>query len=146
MLLHIHTGSITCVKCEPGEVIAKLKKDEESARSWRKNEQDKESYRRATLNDLKKKHGIKWNDIDKNRSNDSIYVDKAKIRRSTVGIDLSHIEYENSSVAVASTDNSICKSNKGFKLLKSMGWTEGRGLGKNETGIIEPVSLILILF
>lgn len=31
--------------------------------------------------------------------------------------------------------------NKGFKILNNMGWTKGKGLGKNEQGIQEPVNL-----
>lgn len=35
---------------------------------------------------------------------------------------------------------SINKSNKGFKLLSKMGWSEGNSLGKSGEGILEPVS------
>jgi splicing factor 4 len=31
-------------------------------------------------------------------------------------------------------------SNKGFKLLKQAGWTEGKGLGAKGTGIVTPIS------
>ena len=41
---------------------------------------------------------------------------------------------------VASVKTSIKKDNIGFKLLKNMGWQEGKGLGKLEDGVIEPVS------
>ena len=141
MLLHIHVGSTTCVRCEPGEVMAKLKRESELARSGRpQRQQDRESYRRETNRELKKKHGLRWNNIDRQRGDDSTYIDKAKMRRDTLGVDLSHIREENDETKVASVDTCICESNKGFKLLKSMGWTEGRGLGKNGTGIIEPVS------
>ena len=33
----------------------------------------------------------------------------------------------------------INSENKGFKLLKSMGWQEGEGLGKEGAGRTEPV-------
>ncbi len=39
----------------------------------------------------------------------------------------------------SSSANALTQENKGFKLLKSMGWKEGTGLGKDEQGIIGPV-------
>lgn len=38
----------------------------------------------------------------------------------------------------------VSSENKGFKLLKSMGWTEGTGLGKQGQGINAPVRLLLL--
>lgn len=35
--------------------------------------------------------------------------------------------------------SSISNENKGFKMLKSLGWSEGQALGKNEDGLLEPV-------
>lgn len=34
---------------------------------------------------------------------------------------------------------SLEANNKGFQLLKNMGWEEGKGLGKNQQGIQGPV-------
>ncbi len=31
--------------------------------------------------------------------------------------------------------------NKGHKMLAKMGWKKGEGIGKSQTGIVEPVSL-----
>ena len=35
---------------------------------------------------------------------------------------------------------SIDSENKGFKLLKMMGWSEDTGLGKQQQGIIDPIT------
>ncbi|KAI9081065.1 hypothetical protein K1719_037045 [Acacia pycnantha] len=51
--------------------------------------------------------------------------------RPTENVDLDNVEQ-------ASLDAQITSSNIGFKLLQKMGW-KGKGLGKNEQGIIEPI-------
>lgn len=37
----------------------------------------------------------------------------------------------------------IPMKNKGFKLLENMGWTPGKSLGASNSGIKEPVSVLL---
>ncbi|XP_037475118.1 G patch domain-containing protein 8-like [Triticum dicoccoides] len=39
----------------------------------------------------------------------------------------------------ASVDTQLAASNVGFRLLQKMGWKSGKGLGKNEQGILEPI-------
>uniref|UniRef100_A0A453A6S6 G-patch domain-containing protein n=1 Tax=Aegilops tauschii subsp. strangulata TaxID=200361 RepID=A0A453A6S6_AEGTS len=39
----------------------------------------------------------------------------------------------------ASVDTRLAASNVGFRLLQKMGWKSGKGLGKNEQGILEPI-------
>lgn len=43
----------------------------------------------------------------------------------------------------ASVDKFIPSSNLGYKLIKKMGWEENTGLGKNRTGIVDPIQLSL---
>lgn len=38
------------------------------------------------------------------------------------------------------TFRSIPSENKGFKMLSKLGWSEGQSLGKNNDGLLEPVS------
>ncbi len=37
------------------------------------------------------------------------------------------------------TSEMLDESNKGFMMLKKMGWKEGVGLGRYEQGVVEPV-------
>ena len=80
----------------------------------------------------------------KNESENSIekYVDKAKLRRKEVGIDYSHLASD--IVEQSSTRIAISQNNIGAKILKKMGYVEGKGLGLYEQGIIEPVGFFLL--
>lgn len=51
--------------------------------------------------------------------------------RPTENVDLDNVEQ-------ASLDTQLTSSNVGFKLLQKMGW-KGKGLGKDEQGIVEPI-------
>lgn len=51
--------------------------------------------------------------------------------RPTENVDLDNVEQ-------ASLDTQLTSSNVGFRLLQKMGW-KGKGLGKNEQGITEPI-------
>ncbi|GBM50667.1 hypothetical protein AVEN_45943-1 [Araneus ventricosus] len=61
------------------------------------------------------------------------YEDKAEIRRKTVG---SQNPYEKTEVA--SMDISMSEFNKGYQMLKKLGWKEGETLGLKNSGISDP--------
>ncbi len=54
LLLHIHSGTVTCLNCEPGEMIRKLKRSDEKQISTEKN--NIESERRKRNQSIKTKY------------------------------------------------------------------------------------------
>ena len=62
------------------------------------------------------------------------YSDRAGDRRRQVGSDNPYEKTE-----AAHLEKSIDQKNKGFKMLQKMGWSEGKGLGKESKGRIEPI-------
>ncbi len=85
--------------------------------------------------------GLNWNSQDLKTSETT--TDRAKIRRETVGSEVWSGSNKEAPVQASSVQTEIRKDNIGFKLLKSMGWQEGKGLGKLENGTVEPVSFFL---
>ncbi|KAF8794256.1 Angiogenic factor with G patch and FHA like protein [Argiope bruennichi] len=63
------------------------------------------------------------------------YEDKAEIRRKTIG---SENPYEKTEVA--SVDIFMPELNKGYQMLKKLGWKEGDSLGLKNSGILDPIS------
>ncbi|KAE9552878.1 hypothetical protein FO519_003905 [Halicephalobus sp. NKZ332] len=160
--VHIHKGMNTCNECEPGIL---MKEAEALASQTKQVVRSRESSRREVLSNLKRKYGL-----DKSASafgKDNDYQDRAKVRRKLVGseIDLpkqktktSESIYDNCAAAPipgAKVDTvelklkpkkeeiPISEDNKGFKLLKSMGWSEGKGLGKAEQGSVNSIATLV---
>lgn len=61
--------------------------------------------------------------------------DRAEQRRQKVGSSCDHEKTK-----AASLHTSISTENKGFRMLKNLGWSEGQTLGKNQDGLLEPVN------
>ncbi|CAH8623080.1 unnamed protein product [Dicrocoelium dendriticum] len=118
---------------------------------------DRDAQRRKTLNLLKEKYGIKNLSLDPLRKKSTIYIDRAA-RRRAIEANLKAagfvetpprvvpIEHQVRNVdiiqpVVAGVSVPLGTDNRGAKLLAKMGWSPGQGLGKDSSGILEPVSV-----
>ncbi|CAI4224418.1 unnamed protein product [Auanema sp. JU1783] len=150
LYIHVHYGNNTCNGCEPG-----LLKSREQPVS---RVVSGETARRRNLKMLKAAFGvIGGSDSHVNRG-----FDRAAKRRKEVGseIDIKRASrpngpadpnniYANCSARPVpgsvplpkqgASASSVSSENKGFKLLKGMGWKEGEGLGKSSAGRVEPI-------
>nr|XP_040060850.1 angiogenic factor with G patch and FHA domains 1 isoform X1 [Gasterosteus aculeatus aculeatus]XP_040060851.1 angiogenic factor with G patch and FHA domains 1 isoform X1 [Gasterosteus aculeatus aculeatus]XP_040060852.1 angiogenic factor with G patch and FHA domains 1 isoform X1 [Gasterosteus aculeatus aculeatus] len=165
---HIHSGTDTCDGCEPGQVMAHLSKhrrEETTGPSLTK--EDKEALRQKELKQMKAKYGLQvsgiktWHQpvelllslcpltsrlsLHKQSSEfeeakalkNPRYQDRAESRRQTVG---SEGVFQRDD-APASVHQEISEVNKGRKMLEKMGWKKGEGLGKEGTGMRDPIQL-----
>ncbi|XP_047439314.1 angiogenic factor with G patch and FHA domains 1 isoform X3 [Mugil cephalus] len=134
---HIHSGTDTCDGCEPGQVMAHLSKHKREDRTGPTlTKEDKESLRQKELKQMKAKYGLQSNEETKATKN-SKYKDRAESRRQTVG---SEGVFQRDD-APASVHEEISEVNKGRKMLEKMGWKKGEGLGKEGTGMKNPIQL-----
>lgn len=131
MICHIHPGSETCYKCEPGVIIAAQPKPANAPTKV-----EREEKRKSELKQLRKKYGIGNREGLEESTAKGNYTDRAEDRRKTKGSDN---PYEKT--VIASTEQAIPKKNKGFKMLEKMGWKDGVGLGKDNSGRVEPVNV-----
>uniref|UniRef100_A0A183BUK2 G-patch domain-containing protein n=1 Tax=Globodera pallida TaxID=36090 RepID=A0A183BUK2_GLOPA len=160
---HIHNGLNTCQGCEPGLFTAR---GSDNGEEKSKKRFSRRAEHRRQMRALKEQYGLLEEDdaLDELRHK---YSDRAARRRREFGIDLP-AAVTNSTVGGiyanctatpqpgSSTDSvqlqqarkkdsdspavvPINAQNKGFQLLKGMGWTEGQGLGKNSQGIQGPI-------
>uniref|UniRef100_A0A7E4ZU93 G-patch domain-containing protein n=1 Tax=Panagrellus redivivus TaxID=6233 RepID=A0A7E4ZU93_PANRE len=151
VLVHIHKGMNTCNDCEPGILAKEAERAEAQSQQKKKSS---ESRRRDILNSMKRKYGL---DKPASKYVDQDYTDRAKIRRKVVGSEIDvpkrpdtddpYAKCAAAPIPGASLDTvqlrtapkkeaaPLSEDNKGFKLLKGMGWKEGKGLGKAETGM-----------
>ncbi|CAJ0579466.1 unnamed protein product, partial [Mesorhabditis spiculigera] len=161
LIIHVHYGYNSCPRCDPGQMPKPMAMSEEAERVAKGAPKlSKAAVRKRVLNAMKKQYGIM-----EGEQNETKYTDRAANRRRNVGStypvniqrqraqasDPNDI-YANCSArpvpgaapftAPKTVNTPIEAENKGFKLLKMMGWTEGKGLGKEQSGRAEPVAVL----
>ncbi|KAK0054093.1 angiogenic factor with G patch and FHA domains 1, partial [Biomphalaria pfeifferi] len=138
LLLHIHKGHETCEECEPGQVQAKIKAQNPIKNDYvLLSKEEKNRLRRNQLKNIKKKYGLQNTHFENPGAvlPGSDYCDKAYLRRKYIGSESNATGQDDTPASVQSP---ISTENKGHKLLAKMGWKEGEGLGKSNSGIAEP--------
>ncbi|VDM76442.1 unnamed protein product [Strongylus vulgaris] len=154
--VHVHFGNNTCTGCEPG-----LLQSNPTSVSQSLVVPHGETARRRNLKAIKAMYGI--NDYAENARNPRYGVDRAAKRRKLVGSELD-VKQQGSKNGGSDDIYSGCaakpipgvvipskadpvkplnETNKGFRLLQSMGWKEGEGLGKEGRGRQDPVESAL---
>ncbi|XP_031413122.1 angiogenic factor with G patch and FHA domains 1, partial [Meleagris gallopavo] len=139
---HIHPGSDTCDGCEPGQVRAHLRLDKkkESSVCPALSKEERELVRRKALKQIRVKYGLQNTEYEGNKAvKNPKYKDRAGKRRETIG---SEGTFQRGDTP-ASVHIEISNSNKGHKMLEKMGWKKGEGLGKDGSGIKDPIHLQL---
>ncbi|XP_068576726.1 angiogenic factor with G patch and FHA domains 1 [Cebidichthys violaceus] len=136
---HIHSGTDTCDGCEPGQVMAHLSKHRrEETTGPALTKEDKEALRQKELKQMKAKYGLQSSEYEEAKAlRNPRYQDRAQSRRQTVG---SEGVFQRDD-APASVHQEISEVNKGRKMLEKMGWKKGEGLGKEGTGMKDPIQL-----
>ncbi|KFQ23717.1 Angiogenic factor with G patch and FHA domains 1, partial [Merops nubicus] len=139
---HIHPGSDTCDGCEPGQVRAHLRLDrkKESSVCPALSKEERELVRRKALKQIRVKYGLQNTEYDDNKAvKNPKYKDRAGKRRETIGSEGTFQRDD----SPASVHIEISNSNKGHKMLEKMGWKKGEGLGKDGSGMTDPIHLQL---
>ncbi|WKY06085.1 hypothetical protein Q1695_006354 [Nippostrongylus brasiliensis] len=156
LVIHVHFGNNTCPGCEPGLLVASTNPVPQPLAVPRG-----ETARRRNLKAIKAMYGI--NEYAENAKTHFPGVDRAAKRRRLVGSGNGVGKEKNevpdpndiyaecaakplpgaSVVPKADPSKPLNDANKGFRLLQSMGWKEGEGLGKAGQGRSEPVESAL---
>ncbi|XP_056156342.1 angiogenic factor with G patch and FHA domains 1 isoform X2 [Lampris incognitus] len=136
---HIHSGTDTCDGCEPGQVMAHLSKHRREERAGpTPAKEDKEALRQKELKQMKAKYGLQSSEYEEAKAlRNPKYKDRAESRRQTVG---SEGVFQRDD-APSSVHVEISEVNKGRKMLEKMGWKKGEGLGKDGSGMKDPIEL-----
>uniref|UniRef100_A0A182KDB3 G-patch domain-containing protein n=1 Tax=Anopheles christyi TaxID=43041 RepID=A0A182KDB3_9DIPT len=134
LLCHVHEGNSTCGKCEPGLLVSA----EPVVVPDNVSKITKPVSHKEGLKLIQKRFGLENEKyVGSGEAGNSVdYRDRAAVRRKVKGSSNEHEKTQ-----VASLDQSISSNNKGFQMLSKLGWNEGKPLGKNDSGLTEPITL-----
>lgn len=137
LLAHVHEGLSTCNDCEPFN-YAQKPQEQSTTKSTSDDLLPPSLTHKEQLKLLQKRYGLeadKYQEKPTGTGNKN-YEDRASQRRKKVGS-----SHDHEKTVQASVNQSISSENKGFKMLAKMGWSEGAAIGKNDSGIKEPVQV-----
>ena len=144
-VLHVHRGQETCDDCEPGQVQALLSAVDSENLQAKYASLPKEEIRKKQLRGLKEKYMVSGDGLKQALKPiiSGKYKDRANKRRKNIGSEpikdnLQHQRKEKSSIV-----KSISTENKGHQMMQKMGWKVGQGLGKESSGIREPINVLV---
>uniref|UniRef100_A0A914VQB5 Angiogenic factor with G patch and FHA domains 1 n=1 Tax=Plectus sambesii TaxID=2011161 RepID=A0A914VQB5_9BILA len=156
--VHLHQGSNTCAGCEQGLYV--VPQASASAVEPAMTRTAKERMRKKETKLLKKQCGLVGEDYVKEQREThkelkTQYKDRASERRQLYGSEhdahgrrfvpaplptvLPAVQSASQGPAPANVNKALSSDNKGFKMLSKMGWKEGKGIGKTDQGIAEPI-------
>lgn len=143
-LIHLHRAQETCDHCEPGQVQAMLSAAATKAEEENTARLGKEQLRKKMLKGLKQKYSISGDGLREAMQpmESGKYKDRAITRRKKIG----SVPIMNEKVrpeSKASVTKMIPEENKGHKMMQKMGWKLGEGLGKQSSGITEPINVLI---
>ncbi|XP_065071946.1 angiogenic factor with G patch and FHA domains 1-like [Rhopilema esculentum] len=140
--LHVHQKQETCDGCEPGQVQALL--IESKPVDYSTSVSTKERDRKKQLKELKNKYLVNGDGLKQalKPMEEGKYTDRANKRRKNIGSE--PITNDRPVIATkASVKKMIPSENKGHQMMQKMGWKVGEGLGKQSTGITEPINVVV---
>ncbi|XP_050729421.1 uncharacterized protein LOC127005021 [Eriocheir sinensis] len=138
---HLHPGTLTCNECEPGLVLQNLPSQSGEGIASYKNAKCKEKARRKELKAMQKKYKLTHREAQAASSVVAPgYTDRTLLRQAQKGSDNPYEKTE-----VASAEEPLKETNRGFTLLQKMGWSKGQGLGKDNTGRKDPIHQVSVV-
>ena len=142
-VLHLHRGQETCDDCEPGQVQALLSSTDHTTGQIIDGSLSKEQLRKKHLRGLKEKYMVSGDGLKQALIpiTTGKYKDRANKRRKQMGSEpiRGRIEEESKSCVT----KMISEKNKGHQMMQKMGWKFGEGLGKEKSGIKEPINVVI---
>ena len=143
-LIHLHRAQETCDHCEPGQVQAMLSAAATKAEEENMAGLGKEQLRKKMLKGLKQKYSISGDGLREamQQMESGKYKDRANTRRKKIG-SVPIMNEKMRPESKASVTKMIPEENKGHKMMQKMGWKLGEGLGKQSSGITEPINVLI---